>query len=145
MTPATSLALSCVAMICLISAVGARMLRHRLGEMKVRRIHPQSVATGATSTNTFQSAAAIQASDNFKNLFEVPTLFYPLCIGLIATGHATPAFAIAAWMFVVLRVAHSAIQCTTNKVKVRFAAFAASSFVLFGLWLAFGVVMLGVF
>ncbi len=142
MNTTTSLILSCLALIFLVAAIGTRMLRARIREMKARRFHPQSVATSATSAAGFQSLPAIQASDNFKNLFEVPTLFYPLCVGLIATGHASTAFAAAAWAFVMLRIIHSVIQCTHNQVKPRFLAFVASSAVLLGMWTAFALALL---
>jgi hypothetical protein len=39
-----------------------------------------------------------------------------------------------AWAFVVLRVVHSAIHCSYNKVMHRFYAYVAGGLVLFALW-----------
>jgi len=39
-----------------------------------------------------------------------------------------------AWLFVGLRVAHSAIQCSYNRVMHRFFAHILGAFVLWGLW-----------
>jgi hypothetical protein len=46
-----------------------------------------------------------------------------------------------AWAFVALRVVHSAIQCTYNRVWHRFYAYLAGGLVLWTLWgvLAFGL------
>ena len=49
----------------------------RIGQMKRERIHPQSVATSA------QAAARLtdsRAADNFRNLFELPVLFYVVAL-----------------------------------------------------------------
>ena len=70
-------------------------------------------------------------SDNLKNLFEMPVLFYALVLYLTATGQADGLYAGAAWAFVVLRALHSMVHCTVNIVMLRFAIYAASSLALF--------------
>lgn len=69
-------------------------------------------------------------SNNLKNLFELPVIFYTLCIALHLTGAVDGASLYMAWAFVMLRALHSAIQCTVNIVLLRFAAYALSSLVL---------------
>lgn len=60
----------------------------------------------------------------FMNLLEVPVLFYLLAIVFYVT-HTVDAPAVAlAWLFVVLRLVHSLIYFTYNKVLHRFLAFA---------------------
>lgn len=71
------------------------------------------------------------ASNNFKNLFELPVLFYATCIYLYVTGTVDTAYLIAAWWFFGFRIAHSYVQCTTNVVPRRFAAYIISAV---GLW-----------
>ena len=66
-------------------------------------------------------------SDNFKNLFEIPVLFYALVTYLFATGQVDIAYVVAAWLFVVLRVLHSAVHCTINIVMLRFYLYALST------------------
>ena len=131
--------LPALAMVTLTAIVWGRMFVVRIGEMKRERIHPQSVATSA------QIAARLsdtRASDNFRNLFELPVLFYlALCLAAIA-GLATTTTLLLAWLFVILRVAHSAIQCTVNKVMHRFQAYLASSVVLWMLWAWIGYLLL---
>src|SRR3546814_8133004 len=60
-------------MVVLTIIVWVRMYTMRVAQMKRERIHPQDVATSA------QSAAKLtdsRAADNFRNLFELPVLFY---------------------------------------------------------------------
>jgi len=82
------------------------------------------------------------ASNNLKNLFELPVLFYALCLYLQVSGTATNVDIMAAWLFVGFRALHSAIHCTANIVMARFAAYcAATAALLFMLaravWTAF--------
>lgn len=123
-----------VAMAGLTFIVWARMYVERIGEMRERRIHPQSIASSreiaATLTRT-------QAADNLRNLFEMPVLFYALCLAVVSVGVTSPFLVNGAWAFVVLRAVHSLIQCTTNRVRHRFLAYVASSLVLAVLWAAF--------
>ncbi len=59
-------------------------------------------------------------SDNLKNLFEIPVLFYALAIYLFVTNTVDTVYVAAAWVFVGFRVLHSAMHCTINIVMVRF-------------------------
>ena len=69
-------------------------------------------------------------SNNFKNLFELPVLFYALCLYLYVTGTAESLDVVAAWLFLLFRVVHSAIHCTVNIVMARFAAYSAAALAL---------------
>lgn len=69
-------------------------------------------------------------SDNLKNLFEIPVLFYALALYLFITNQVDPLYVDAAWVFVALRAAHSAIHCTINIVIVRFYIYAISTLAL---------------
>ncbi len=69
-------------------------------------------------------------ADNYNHLHEQPTLFYAVALVLAVTGHGDGQHAFLAWIYVGLRVAHSLVQATANKVMVRFVLFALSSVVL---------------
>ncbi|TLY49052.1 MAG: hypothetical protein E6K53_14735, partial [Gammaproteobacteria bacterium] len=109
-----------------------------IGEMKRERIHPQSIATSATVAARLKDT---KAADNFRNLFEVPVLFYPALIVAFLTAQVSATTLALAWIFVALRMMHSAIQCGYNKVMHRFYVYVSSSWVLWILWavLAFGL------
>lgn len=66
-------------------------------------------------------------SDNLKNLFELPTIFYALALYLFVTKQLDATYLTAAWIFVGLRVLHSAVHCTINIVIVRFWLYAVSA------------------
>ncbi|HVI60062.1 MAG TPA: MAPEG family protein [Luteimonas sp.] len=119
------------AMAALTLVVWLRMYTTRIAQMKRERIHPQAVATSA------QAAARLtdsKAADNFRNLFELPVLFYLALVIAAVSGLATTGVLVLAWLFVLLRVAHSAIHCSYNKVMHRFQAYLAGGVVLWVLW-----------
>jgi len=120
-----------VAMVALSFVVWLRMFQTRVGEMKRRRIHPQSVAT---SSQMLQAVEDSRAADNFRNLFELPVLFYMAIALALFSGAGGTLMLVLAWVFVVLRLLHSAIHCTYNKVIHRFRAYVFGGFVLWGIW-----------
>jgi hypothetical protein len=69
-------------------------------------------------------------SDNFKNLFETPTIFYALALYLYVTDQVDSIYLVAAWIFVGFRVLHSLVHCTVNIVLLRFALYAVSTIAL---------------
>ncbi len=72
-------------------------------------------------------------ADNYNHLHEAPTLFYAAAIVLAIIGQGDGFNTILAWAYVALRVGHSIVQATINRVMVRFVLFALSSLVLIAL------------
>lgn len=70
-------------------------------------------------------------SDNLKNLFEVPVLFYAISLYLFVTKQVDSTYVIAAWVFFVFRALHSAVHCTINIIMVRFYLYITASSALF--------------
>ena len=132
---ARAYALPALAMALLTFAVWLRLFFTRIPEMKRRRIHPQSIALSAQAAAAFQDT---RAADNFPNLFELPVLFYAALLCAAALGMQSLPFLVLAWLFVVLRALHSAIQCTYNKVMHRYRAYAAGGWVLWAMWALIG-------
>ncbi len=127
--------LPALAMVALTFIVLAVMFSRRVAQMKRDRIHPQKVATS-------QQAAALYAdvapADNFRNLFEMPVLFYLALVVAALTAQVSSLVLGLAWTYVAARVLHSAIHCSYNKVMHRFRAYALSVFVLLALWCVLG-------
>ena len=138
MSNSTLLIAACLSLVLLTFSIAVRMLYARITEMRAKKIHPQ---TTATSLQMAAKLSNVQAADNFKNLFEVPVLFYALMATALATAH-WPAWLVGgAWLFVLLRVVHSAIHCTYNKVMHRFPVFGLSFLVIVVLWVAFFITL----
>jgi len=76
-------------------------------------------------------ASVSNPSDNLKNLFEMPVLFYALCLHLFATSQVDGGHVAAGWVFVAFRALHSAVHCTFNHVMLRFSLYLVSCLALF--------------
>ncbi len=120
-----------LALVLLTFGVAVRMLVVRIGEMRRLRIHPQKVAVSAQAAQHFVDT---RAADNYRNLFEMPVLFYALAILTFVTAGGSSLLLMLAWLYVALRVAHSVIHCSYNRVMHRFAAFISSALVLLAMW-----------
>lgn len=129
---------ACFAMVLLTFVVSMKMYRNRIREMRQKRIDPQTISTFAQITTRLEDT---QAADNFRNLYETPVLFYALAAIALATNHIATWLVWGCWLYVALRVLHSFIQCTYNKVMHRFSAFVSSFLLLVGLWVAFVVTL----
>lgn len=62
-------------------------------------------------------------ADNYNHLMEQPTIFYAICLTLAALGQGDNLNVQIAWAYVVLRIIHSLVQATVNRIIVRFALF----------------------
>ena len=131
--------LPAIALVLLTAIVWVRLYMERLGEIRRRRIDPQSLATSAQAAQALQR---VQASDNFRNLFEVPVLFYALCAVLASAQHIPLFFVVGAWLYVALRYVHSFIHLTYNRVTHRFAVYVLSTTVLLVLWAGLAIQVL---
>lgn len=80
---------------------------------------------------------------NYNHLHEAPTVFYATAIILAILGAGDGMNAFLAWIYVGLRVAHSLVHVTANKVMVRFVLFLLSSVVLIALIVDTALIVFG--
>jgi hypothetical protein len=66
-------------------------------------------------------------SHNYTHLMEQPTLFYATVVILGVVGAGDGLNLQLAWAYVIIRIAHSIVQATWNRVTVRLAVFALST------------------
>lgn len=121
-----------LAMVGLVFAVAGRLFQTRIGEMKRRKLHPQSLASAKAMTEGMEDQ---RAADHFRNLFETPLLFFAGCLAAMQTGVEGFGPLLMAWAFVGARVLMAIEACGRNKVMRRFQAFLAGCAALLLLWL----------
>lgn len=114
------------------------MARSRIGALKAGQVKMSDVALGQTAW----PPRVQQVSNNYHSQLQLPVLFYVLTVLAIVTRHADFIFVVLAWLFVVSRIVHAYIHCTTNYVRHRFNAFAAGVFILLAMWVVFAVEIL---
>lgn len=67
---------------------------------------------------------------NYNHLHEQPTIFYAVALALAFMGQGNNLNATIAWAYVGLRIVHSLVQVTSNRVMIRFSLFALSGIAL---------------
>jgi hypothetical protein len=105
----------------------------RIPEIKRKGIDPQRLRDRAAAHELLPESAA--PSNNLKNLFELPVLFYVAVLLSLVLMIQDTLLVQLAWGFVVLRIVHSLIHCSYNNVNHRFAAYALSCLFLLFMWI----------
>ena len=106
----------------------------RFKAIAANKVSPDQLVTPELITKALP-VAANNPANNFKNLFEVPVIFFVLCFYLHATNNVDSLYVNAAWVFVAFRYIHSAIQCSYNNVGHRFLAYLVSCLTLWAMLL----------
>jgi hypothetical protein len=108
-----------LAMMFLTLLVWVYMYIRRISFITRRKISSQDLAVpGALAQISPPSVS--NPSDNLKNLFEIPVLFYVLVLYLFITKQVDTIYVNASWIFVIFRVLHSIVHCTFNLIMLRF-------------------------
>ena len=81
----------------------------------------QAVVSGQASARDFklplkEPDASVATVRNLINLYELPMLFYVVCLSLYAVNGATLLAVILAWCFVATRVVHTCVHITSNRL-----------------------------
>lgn len=108
----------------------------------------QAVSSGEARINQFKTRAAepessITAANNIINQFELPVLFYAVCLSLYVTAGVSYVALVLAWLFVATRYAHAWFHLTSNRIKFRSRAFILGAALLALLWIWFALHLAG--
>jgi len=117
-------------MMLLTLAVWLTMYTRRLSYLARNKIDYRTINTRDKAAGVVPEEISY-ASDNLKNLFEFPMLFYAICIYLYVSDSVDTLYLVAAWWFFLFRIVHSFIHCTSNVVPHRFGTYMISAI---GLW-----------
>ena len=110
-----------------IAMVKARSLEAGDVDLSRRALHPDAWPD-----------YVLQVTNNVRNQFEMPVLFYVIALGLWALGEVNVATLALAWVYVASRLAHAYIHTGSNTVKYRLRMFKLGTLALVGLF-AFAV------
>ena len=97
----------------------------------------EDFASGEAALRYFQPVEL--PANNFRNLFEMPVLYFAIVPLLMITHQATHVQVALAWAFVLLRVLHSFIHIVVRKVQVRAPVYWLGSAALMAMWIGFAV------
>ena len=107
------------AMVFLTLLVWVYMYIRRISFITNTKLSPKDLAVPGTLAQISPPSVS-NPSDNLKNLFEIPILFYALVLYLFITNQVDAVYVNVAWIFVVFRALHSIVHCTFNRIMLRF-------------------------
>ena len=112
----------------------AWMYATRIPAMTRLKVNPDKLVRDPNASLDKELPVEVQwKAHNYNHLHEQPTLFYAVALVLAMVGQGEGMNALLAWMYAGLRIIHSLVQVTANRVMVRFVLFAISSVVLIAL------------
>lgn len=76
-----------------------------------------------------------KTSRHWANLFELPILFYVVCLAILTLHLDDETFVIMGYAFVASRLLHGFIHCTYNNVYHRLYSFAAGMIIVTAMWI----------
>jgi hypothetical protein len=127
------LLLPLLGMVFLTFVVWIYLFALRMPEISRKKINPQKLHDRAEAHQILTTSAA--ASNNLKNLFEMPILFYLAALLAMLLLIQDVLLVRLAWGFLILRVVHSIVQCSYNRVVHRFAVYFLSCLFLLLIWI----------
>lgn len=104
-----------------------------------------SVRTGAANAHDFklpkqnEPDSIAHLGNAVSNQFELPVLFFAVCLAAHSAQIVDWPLLIAAWLFVLIKSTHSLVHSTKNKLRHRFRLFALSYFVSILMWVWFAI------
>lgn len=107
----------------------------RVRAVSRKEVRARDIALGQPNWPEHQT----KLGNAFRNQFELPVLFYLICVLAIITRQADNVFVVLAWLFVAARLMHAFVHVTSNNLSTRFYAFALSGVVLLLMWIVFAI------
>jgi len=117
------------------------------GLLSLRRqaaVRAGSVRRSDFRENRNEPPESVFAHNNLLNQFQLPVLFYVVCLCLYVTQGSSIVTVALAWIFVVLRYLHAFIHVTSNRIRYRSPVFALGYLVLGVMWLWFALHLLAI-
>ncbi|TPM39414.1 MAPEG family protein [Mesorhizobium sp. B2-3-4] len=91
-----------------------------------------------------EPASCVSVAGNLSNQFELPVLFYVLCLTLHVTNGVNYLTLALMWIFVATRYVHAWVHLTSNDLRLRSRFFALGALILLVGWIWFALHLLRV-
>lgn len=128
-----------IAQVALIHVVYFLMLKRRYRAVRAGLAKPQDYWVPA-----IEPAPSATAARSLINQFELPVLFFLVCIVFYVTAGVNHAVLAVAWLFVISRFVHAYVHVTSNRLWLRQRLFATGFVFNFVLWVLFAAHIAGV-
>jgi len=123
-----------IAQTALIFAIYFLMSKRRFGAVRAGTAKAQDY-----KIPIIEPAPSATVARNLVNQFELPMLFYVVCILFNITSGATYLALAVAWLFVISRYIHAFVHVTSNRLMVRQRLFLFGFICVVVLWVLFAI------
>lgn len=95
-----------------------------MGVQKAKAVKANDVDMAKTALNNDAwPEYVMKVTNNVRNQFQVPLLFYVICFVFYSINAVTTTVLYLAWAFVITRIIHAYIHMSSNYVPARFRVF----------------------
>jgi hypothetical protein len=115
-----------------------------LGRRRYGAVRSGEAKTGQFKVRSTEPASSITVAANLTNQFELPVLFYVLCLTLHLTNGVNYLTLALMWIFVASRYFHAWVHLTSNNLRLRSRSFFVGAVILLLGWIWFALHLLGV-
>ena len=115
----------------LVQVLMTLLIYVRLIKVKVRELRAGRVDMARRGLHEDAwGEAVLKINNSIRNQFELPVLFYVLCLVLWALEAVSVVALVAAWLFVASRIAHAWVHLTSNYIPNRRRLFTVGWWIL---------------
>ncbi|MER9939095.1 MAPEG family protein [Mesorhizobium sp. M0088] len=115
-----------------------------LGRRRYGAIRSGEAKPGQFKVRSTEPASSLTVAANLTNQFELPVLFYVLCLTLHLTNGVNYLTLALMWIFVASRYFHAWVHLTSNNLLLRSRSFFVSAVILLLGWIWFALHLLAV-
>ncbi|QKC97377.1 MAPEG family protein [Mesorhizobium sp. NZP2298] len=115
-----------------------------LGRRRYGAIKSGEAKVGQYKVRSTEPASSVTVAANLSNQFELPVLFYVLCLTLHVTNGVNYLTLALMWIFVASRCFHAWVHLTSNNLLLRSRSFSFGAVIILLGWIWFALHLLGV-
>jgi hypothetical protein len=115
-----------------------------LGRRRYGAIRSGEAKVGQYKVRSTEPASSVTVAANLSNQFELPVLFYVLCLTLHVTNGVNYLTLALMWIFVASRCFHAWVHLTSNNLLLRSRSFSFGAVIILLGWIWFALHLLGV-
>ncbi|MEN3147193.1 MAPEG family protein [Neorhizobium sp. IRAMC:178] len=105
-----------------------------LSKKRSMAVKSGSAKAGQFRENREEPPESLAVHNNLKNQFELPVLFYAVCLMLYVSTADNWGSVALAWVFVLSRYVHSYVHLTSNRLRYRRPIFILGFFAVMAMW-----------
>ncbi|KRB31700.1 MULTISPECIES: MAPEG family protein [Mesorhizobium] len=115
-----------------------------LGRRRYGAIRSGEAKVGQYKVRSTEPASSVTVAANLSNQFELPVLFYVLCLTLHVTNGVNYLTLALMWIFVASRCFHAWVHLTSNNLLLRSRSFSFGAVIILLGWIWLALHLLGV-